>query len=65
MSKKDSHFIKSPFKAVTEYENEFVKAFNENIAGAVTEVLKNIATVTASAVKNGLSLQNSNNDIQQ
>lgn len=49
--KKDSHFIPSPFPVVTEYENEFVKKYNKNLAGAVAEVLKYMAKVTASAVK--------------
>lgn len=48
---KDSHFIPSPLPAVTEYENTFVKVWNENTANAVAEVLKYMAQATASAIK--------------
>lgn len=48
---KNSHFIPSPFPAVTEYENTFVKEWNKNTAEAVAEVLKYIAQATASAIK--------------
>ena len=48
---KDSHFIPSPFPAVTEYENTFVKEWNKNTAEAVAEVLKYMAQSTASAIK--------------
>lgn len=48
---KGSHFIPSPFPAVTEYENTFVKVWNENTANAVAEVLKYMAQATASAIK--------------
>lgn len=48
---KQSHFIPSPFPAVTEYENTFVKVWNENTANAVAEVLKYMAQATASAIK--------------
>ena len=48
---KESHFIPSPFPAVTEYENTFVKVWNENTANAVAEVLKYMAQATASAIK--------------
>lgn len=48
---KDSHFIPSPFPVVTEYENTFVKVWNENTANAVAEVLKYMAQATASAIK--------------
>ena len=54
MSKKEqkhSHFIPSPFPAVTEYENTFVKEWNKNTAEAVAEVLKYMAQATASAIK--------------
>ena len=53
MAKKDSHFIPSPFPAVTQYENAFIKAWNENTARAVAEMLKYIAAATASAIKSG------------
>lgn len=49
--KKDSHFIPSEYKAVTEYEDEFIALFNSNLAAAVTDVLKYIAKITAAAVK--------------
>lgn len=48
---KDSHFIPSPFPAVTEYEDTFVRVWNENTANAVAEVLKYMAQATASAIK--------------
>lgn len=48
---KHSHFIPSPFPVVTEYENTFVKSWNENTANAVAEVLKYMAQATASAIK--------------
>lgn len=49
---KDSHFIPSPFGVVTSYENAFIKKFNDNLSGAVAEVLKYIAKATASDIKN-------------
>ena len=51
--KHDTHFIPSPFKVVTQYENAFVRAWNNNIAEAVAEVLKYIANATAVAIKTG------------
>ena len=48
--KHESHFIPSPYPTVTSYENEFVKEFNNNLSGAVAEVLKYIAKATASAI---------------
>lgn len=48
---KNGHFIPSPHPVVTEYENTFVRAWKENTAGAVAEVLKYIAKATASAIK--------------
>lgn len=48
---KNSHFIPSPFPAVTEYENTFVKEWNKNTAEAVAEVLKYMAQATASVIK--------------
>lgn len=48
---KESHFIPSPFPAVTEYENTFVKEWNKNTANAVAEVLKYMAQATSSAIK--------------
>ena len=43
----------SPFPAVTQYENQFIKEWNENTARAVAEMLKYIAAATASAIKSG------------
>lgn len=48
----DDHFLPSPFPVVTAYENQFIKEFNNNIAGAVAEVLKYIARATAAEIKN-------------
>lgn len=48
---KHNHFIPSPFPAVTAYENEFVKVWNNNTAEAVAEVLKYMAKATAFAIK--------------
>lgn len=48
--KHESHFIPSPFPIVTSYENAFIKKFNDNLAGAVAEVLKYIAHATASVI---------------
>lgn len=48
---KDKYFIPSPFTAVTEYENAFIKEWNDNTAEAVAEVLKYLAKATASAIK--------------
>lgn len=53
MAKKDSHLIPSPFLAVTQYENQFIKEWNENTAMAVAEMLKYIAAATAAAIKSG------------
>ena len=51
--KHNTHFIPSPFKVVTQYENAFVRAWNDNMAKAVSEVLKYIANATAIAIKTG------------
>lgn len=48
---KHSHFIPSPFPAVTEYENTFIKVWDKNTAEAVAEVLQYMAKATASAIK--------------
>jgi hypothetical protein len=50
--KKHNHFIPSPYKVVTSYENLFVKKFNDNLSEAVKDVLKYIAQITASEIKN-------------
>lgn len=49
---KHSYFIPSPFPAVTQYENVFIKEWRKNTASAVAEVLKYLAQATASAIKN-------------
>ena len=51
---KESHFIPSEFPAVTQYENEFVSEWNKNTAEAVGELLKYLAKMTASAIKDGI-----------
>ena len=48
---KNNHFIPSPFPTVTEYENEFLRVWNENTAEAVAKVLEYIARTTAFAIK--------------
>lgn len=50
--KKDKHFIPSPFRIVTEYENVFINNWKKNVANAVAEVLKYMAQATAFAIKN-------------
>lgn len=62
MLKKDSHFIDSPFKTVTEYESAFVTEFNNNLAGAVADVLKYVAKATAASI-NEISDKNVNGDL--
>lgn len=57
-NKSDIHFLPSPFKVVTEYEDEFIKQFNQNLSGAVNEVLKYIADKTKEEIKE------TGNDIQ-
>jgi hypothetical protein len=48
---KKSGFLPSPYSVVTSYEDVFIKKFNENISGAVVDVLKYIARATASSIK--------------
>lgn len=43
--------IKSPFPAVNQFERKFIQAWNENMAGAVSDVLKYVASETANAIK--------------
>ena len=50
-SSKHIHYIPSPFPAVNQYEGEFIKQWNKNTAEEMAEVLKYIATATASAIK--------------
>lgn len=44
---KDSHFIPSPYKVVTSYENAFIRDWSESVANGVGEVIKYIAKITA------------------
>ena len=46
MKHDESHFIKSPFKAVNEFEKEFVEYWNISTASCIKEVLKYIAKET-------------------
>lgn len=46
-----SHFIPSPFPAVTQYEDKFIEEWKKNTQEAVAGVLRYIAQVTASAIK--------------
>jgi inorganic pyrophosphatase len=62
VAKNQIKIIPSPFTAVTEYENDFVNKFNKNLSGAVAEVLKFMASATASAVKNGLTFEKAVSD---
>lgn len=43
--------IKSPIPAVNQFERKFIQAWNENMAGAVSDVLKYVASETANAIK--------------
>ena len=43
--------IKSPILAVNQFERKFIQAWNENMAGAVSDVLKYVASETANAIK--------------
>lgn len=63
--KHESHFIPSPFPVVTSYENAFIKKFNDNLAGAVAEVLKYIAHATALSVKEVETKKAFDNDIEK
>lgn len=49
---KDSHFIPSPYKTVTSYENAFISEWNESVSAAVSDVLKYIAKITNETIKN-------------
>jgi len=48
---KDSHFIPSPHKVVTGYENAFISDWNNTLSAAVGDVLKYIAKVTSENIK--------------
>ena len=48
--KHDTHFIPSPFKVVTQYENAFVRAWNNNMAEAVAFAMYFNTSATALAV---------------
>ena len=50
-----NHFIPSPYKVVTEYENKFIKTWNETMAAAFVEVLKYMAKATKTAVRKSLN----------
>lgn len=49
---KHSHFIPSPFPAVTQYENAFINDWKKNTRKAMVDVLEYVATATADAIKN-------------
>ena len=49
--KDDSHFIPSPYRVVTSYENDFINDWNKTLAVAVSDVLKYIAKATSDAIK--------------
>ena len=49
--KDDSHFIPSPYRVVTSYENAFINEWNKTLAAAVSDVLKYIAKATSDAIK--------------
>lgn len=44
-------YLPSPFRTVNEYEKEFVKQGNEMLANGVDDILKEIAKMTAEAIK--------------
>jgi len=48
--KQDNHFIPSPYKTVTEYENRFIKEWNDNMAEAFVGVLKYMAQLTKQTI---------------
>lgn len=48
---KDSHFIPSPYRVVTSYENAFIRAWSKSVAEGVGEVIKYLAKATADAIK--------------
>lgn len=48
---KDTHFIPSPYKTVTSYENAFIKSWSESVAESVSDVLKYVAKIAASELK--------------
>jgi len=45
-----NHFIPSPYKVVTEYENAFIKKWNETMAAAFVEVLKYMSKATKQVI---------------
>ena len=51
MAIKHVHFIPSDYKVVTEYENTFINDGNKEMAAGVGELLKYIASVTATVIK--------------
>ena len=42
--------IKSPFPAVNQFERKFIQDWNENMAGAVSDVLKYVAEQTSKKI---------------
>lgn len=43
--------LKPPFKTITQYENEFIRLWNNNLSSAIADVLKYMARITASETK--------------
>lgn len=48
---KHSHFIPSPFQAVTEYETEFAEDGKKYIANNMVELLQYVAKTTVTVIK--------------
>lgn len=44
--KEDSHFIPSPYKTVTSYENAFIRDWNESLSESLGDVLKYVTKIT-------------------
>ena len=42
----DSHFIPSPYKTVTSYENSFINDWNDSLSESMGDILKYIAKIT-------------------
>lgn len=53
-----SDFIPSPFRTVTQYENAFIKAGNESMAAAMSEILRYVAKMTNDAIREAVSDEN-------
>ena len=52
----ESHAIPSKYKAVNEFEAQFVSAFNKVIAQDVDDVMRYVAQQTAAAMKYGVDV---------